>query len=280
MKITASSVIQNATDFISLPEIYTRINNKLDDENSSDIEIGALISIDTALTTKLLRLVNSSYFGLAVHISDVSHAVTMVGRKEVKSLLLGGAVKSLFNKPEDSAFLSDFWRHSVRTALFARILAKEIQIDESAEVLFTAGMLHDIGRLLLRSQLPEQQQQIDDLIQNESIAPITAEFRILGFDHTKLGSLLIRSWDLSDNLYVPVRYHHFPKEADSHIRSSELLALANMLAEYELEEDEDILGINPEVIEVCEQLRLPVSELPSIYQQVDDYMDMVLGLLQ
>ena len=115
MEVTVQTVIENAKDFAALPEVYSRINEKIDDENSSNVQIGALIAVDTALTSKLLRMVNSAYFGLASPVSDISSAVNLIGRWEVKSLLLGSAANRLFNRPEDLTYLRQFWKHSIRT---------------------------------------------------------------------------------------------------------------------------------------------------------------------
>ena len=225
MKITAQSVIENAKDFVALPEIYSRINEKIDDENSSDVQIGALIAVDPALTSKLLRMVNSAYFGLASPVAEISSAVGLIGRWEVKSLLLGSAIQNLFDRPDDITFLRQFWKHSVRTGLFARLISYKLQIGESPEVMFTAGMLHDIGRLLIRYQLSEEQQQIEHLIETESIPESAAELQILGFDHTDLGALLIRSWGVPENLSVLVRGHHLPSESGSLIAGCQFIGV-------------------------------------------------------
>lgn len=225
----ARDLIHDNVQLVSLPEICLRIQQLADNPHADMAEFGQLVIQDPALTTRLLKLVNSAYYGFPGRIDTVSRAVNLVGIAELRNLTLAMAAMEVFGGLENERFdMLGFWRHSVYTALVARFLAKRARILH-AERLFIAGLLHDVGRLLIESLLPEPAAMIlQRVIRGEDIC--TAERGELGYDHAEVGYELLRLWQLPKELCSAVACHHRPEVADEARLETTLVYIANHIA--------------------------------------------------
>ena len=206
-------LIRNDVDLPSLPIVYGQINETIKKPTSSAYDIGNVISKDAGLSARLLKIVNSTFYGFPSKIDTLSRAVTIVGTRQLSTLALGMNIINVFKDiPSDLIDMKSFWQHSIGCGIAARIIAgyKNIQ---NIERLFVAGLLHDIGRLILYSSIPIHARNAllkakyaDSLLHKE-------EHEIMGFDHTKIGGLLLKKWKLPISLENNVTYHHIPQES-------------------------------------------------------------------
>lgn len=239
---SVQELVRSVDGLVSLPEVCFLVNDLVNDPNSDIEQIGSVISQDPALTLRLLNLVNSPLYGFETKIETVSRAVMVIGLKELQNMVWATtAVETFSGLSANKVNMAGFWRHSIFTAILARILARECNVLHP-ERLFVAGLLHDIGRLVIYHRFPEQveetwsvekEHQLDDVV--------TAERLVLGFDHAELAAELLRHWKLSESLAVAVQYHHKPKETSEHALEVSIVHMANVMAHaLETGEEEEL----------------------------------------
>ncbi|MFN2309336.1 MAG: HDOD domain-containing protein [Gammaproteobacteria bacterium] len=222
-------LIHDHVQLLSLPEVCLRIQQLAMDPRADMNEFAHLVSQDPALTTRLLKLVNSAYYGFPGRVDTVSRAVNLVGISELRNLTLAMAAMEVFGGLENERFdMLEFWRHSVYCALVARFLATRARVLH-AERLFIAGLLHDVGRLLIFSLLPEQSASIQQRVAAGE-AVCAAEQAELGFDHAAVGGELLGLWQLPKALCQAVAFHHCPEAVEEARLEATLVFLANQIA--------------------------------------------------
>jgi putative nucleotidyltransferase with HDIG domain len=196
---------------------------------SSASHIAETVSRDTSLLSRLLKLVNSSFYGFPSKIETVSRAVAIIGTKELSTLALGISVVQYFNGiPPEFVDMKNFWKHSVACGVYARLLASE-KPGVSEERLFVAGLLHDLGKLVLYRRVPSLAREAMELSAEKRIPVCEAEREVLGFDHAQVGALLLKEWKIPVPLETAVRFHHSPSGIPSALEPS-LLNVADTLA--------------------------------------------------
>lgn len=229
---TCSSIdqlLKSQITFLSLPGIYTKIINCMEDPMSSSSDIAKVISIDIGLSAKLLRLVNSALYGFPSSIDTISRAVTVIGFNQLSTLALGISVITAFRDiSPQSIDMNGFWNHSLSVATLARSIGEHKGL--SGERLFTAGMLHDIGRLVMFQQMPFQMEQAINLSIISGKSLYEAEIEINGFDHSKVGGALFKLWNIPKELTDIVRYHHTPLMAKNSPEETDILHLSDTIA--------------------------------------------------
>jgi len=196
----AEDLVKGVVKLISLPEIYIRVSQALEDENHNAKQLGDIIGHDPALTARILRIVNSAYYSLATQVELVSRAVSVIGEDDLRNLVLATSAVDTFKRiPNQLVDIDLFWRHSVHTGIVARLLSKHCNILHG-ERLFVAGMLHDIGKLVLYFKEPELSQQVLLKAADTDGQLYNAEKEIIGFTHADVGAALIDAWKLSDTI--------------------------------------------------------------------------------
>lgn len=205
------AIIESDPKLTSLPDVFVRISEVLNDPNSTAQEAAGAIGKDTSLSAKLLQLVNSAFYGFPVKVDTLSRAVTIVGSRQITTLALGISVIGIFKDlPEGLVDMRSFWKHSIGCGIIASNLVSSVAGGAEIEVerLFVAGLLHDVGRLVLYRNLPRHAAHVLALARNERILLREAERTMLGFDHATLGGMLLRRWRFPENLERAVRHHH------------------------------------------------------------------------
>jgi putative nucleotidyltransferase with HDIG domain len=226
----AESLVADVAGLVSPPDICLKLAELVQREDCSVQDIGEVVIRDPNLTAKLLRLVNSPFYGMRGRIDTVSRAITVIGTRELYSLVLAiAAVRSFNGIPNTIVNMDTFWRHSIYTALLSRILAKRCRVLHP-ERLFVAGLLHDIGCLVLYARLPELARDLLLTAGGDEEALYAAETEVLGFSHAELGALLMRNWQLPGNLIDAVGHHHAPADATVGKTEAAIVHLANVLA--------------------------------------------------
>lgn len=201
----------------SLPRLYLDFLDETRKPNPSTGQLGEIIRRDISLCSKLLQLVNSAFFGLPRKIDNPEEALLHLGLQSVRALVLSIQVFSLFDQVKVKQFSLDaLWNHSWRVGNLARSLAHfEKAPDETAETAFTAGLLHDVGKLILVSGLPRRWQEALDEQRKQRIPLWQAERQVLGTTHAEIGAALLALWGLSDHLVEAVAFHHEPELSGS-----------------------------------------------------------------
>jgi putative nucleotidyltransferase with HDIG domain len=241
-------VISSIESLPSLPDVYFELREELGLETPSMHRIGEIISKDLGVSASLLKLVNSSFFGLPVRVSSPAQAVNLLGMDTVSYLVVTLRLFSVFDRPERLAGLrSSLWDHSFATAGLARVIAHLERVDQSVSGdCFIAGLVHDIGRLIVAANLKSEHEQIMDRIQaGETL--MEAEHAVLGTSHAEVGAYLLALWSLPERVVEAVQNHHLPSRS----RSSGFTPLtathvANVLEQASIPEEGSSNASDPE----------------------------------
>jgi HD-like signal output (HDOD) protein len=196
----------------SLPSLYLEISAELESEDASMEKIGQIISRDVGMTTKILQLVNSAFFGLNQRITSLSQAVKLLGLNTIKSLVLSVQVFGQFSSKAVKRFsLDTLMKHSLSTGLIAAAIARAAtQKTQMAEDAFLGGMLHDLGKLILAHNLPQCYQLVLDTAKAGNIPFYQAEQESYGVTHAEIGASLMLLWGMDDSIVEAVALHHDP----------------------------------------------------------------------
>lgn len=226
----ARSLIEDVSDLVSPPDVCVKVFELAESPEASAHQIGDVISRDPALTARLLKLVNSSYYNLSRKVDTVTRAVTIIGIRELYSLVLAvSAIKSFSSLPTALVNIDTFWRHGIFTGLIARDIARQCRILHP-ERLFVAGLLHDIGSLVLYTKKPEEMADLLLIADGDEGILHQAELDALGFTHADLGGALAHTWLLPDALQEAITYHHLPAYAQDARIETAIVHLAEALA--------------------------------------------------
>jgi len=255
----------------SLPSIFSQVQEVLNNPRSSAAYIGEVISKDTSLTAKLLKLANSAFYGYPQKIETLSRAVTIVGAKQLTSLALGISVIQLFKDLPETINMEAFWKHSLACGIIARLLAKQGNRNLNEERFFVAGLLHDLGRLFMLKNYPQQAQAALQAAVNGQELLVVAENRIWGFNHAMIAGELFRIWKFPTTLEMAVRYHHQPLKAQSPLEPG-LIHLADILAHSFALGNSGAWYIPPLEKEIWEMLALPENVLPVLAASTDSQL--------
>jgi putative nucleotidyltransferase with HDIG domain len=198
----------------SPPELYFRVVKALQNPDVSMEEIGSLVGEDAAMTAKLLQLANSAIFGLQLEVSNPSEAIVYLGMEMTKSLILLAHTYSYFDGLSPSEFSVDTLRkHSLAVGYYARdIVQMESEDREMAGLSFTAGLLHDVGKMLLAANLPKDFRGALKLARREKTCLWEAETKVFGANHAEIGACLLAIWGLPVPMVEAVALHHHPTQ--------------------------------------------------------------------
>lgn len=199
----------------SLPSLYFRIMDALASPDSSLEQIGDIIASDPSMTAKILQLVNSAFFGIARRISNPIEAVQFLGVGRVRSLVLSLHVFSCFEQAHLKNFSIDaVWKHSMSAATVAQKIARIQRADRGVvDEAYVAGMLHDIGKVMLAASLPDSYSKAVNLAAGEGVSLIDAEREVFGVTHAQVGAYLLGLWGLPITIVEAVAFHHDPAES-------------------------------------------------------------------
>ncbi|MBF0224566.1 MAG: HDOD domain-containing protein [Desulfobacterales bacterium] len=209
---TLRNFIKNMESIPSLPSIYSEINDALKSEDVSMQKIGKIIAKDVGMTAKMLHLVNSAFFGLRSPVSSPEKAVSILGLDIIKSLVLSIHIFSQFNKKKfKQNFFEWLWKHSMMTGAIAKSIAKHENKPLSIiDYSFTAGLLHDLGKLLLAVNRPDEYAEVIRLNKEENILAYKSEMSLIGVTHFDVGAYLLGFWGLPSPIVQAVALHHTP----------------------------------------------------------------------
>jgi putative nucleotidyltransferase with HDIG domain len=207
--ITIAQIIEDVKDLPTLPAVVMEILNCIDQENIDTHELANKVSHDIALTAKTLRYANSAYYSTMVKVTTIQQAISLLGLTTVRQLIVSAALTGCFPENNCPGFNhKHFWRHSNMVGIVARILARRLSVNQ--DVAFTAGLLHDLGTLVLVSYHSEQYAQVIVWQTDHQATQFQAERQVLGIDHAAVGEELARQWNFSDQMIHAIAGHHQP----------------------------------------------------------------------
>jgi len=211
MTVQLDEIIDKVEHLPVLPSTAVRVTEIATNPRGTIDDIVEVIRYDQNLTGRVLRLCNSSYFGMSRRIASLKEALAYLGAAPLLQLILGAVCSDVFQKPQPGYGLlrGTLWRHSSAVAFAGSCLARHVGMEKPM-VLFTAGVLHDIGKTILDGFLGDTYQQVVDLLSETSLTFHEAEKQILGYSHAEVGELIMRRWLLPEEIIVSARYHHEP----------------------------------------------------------------------
>jgi putative nucleotidyltransferase with HDIG domain len=231
--MTANELVAKVKNLPPVPNAALRLIGLLDTTDTSNDDVVQVIRCDNVLTAKLLRACNSPYFGFSDPVASVDQAVLVLGHQQILHIVLTLAFGSAMATPLPGSATdsNDLWHHSLTTAMAAEVVVNSgLDLNVEAPVAFTAGLLHDIGKLVMGQVLDAgQQSAILGHISLNGVPRVEAERAILGTDHAEVGAWLLKSWNLPEDIVEAVANHHRPV-LEPHPRLSVVAHLANCAA--------------------------------------------------
>ncbi len=227
-KDNLSRIMRQVKSFPGMPTTAAKLLPLLREPDSSIARIEDLIKYDPGLTANLLKLTNSAYFGLPSRISSVRQAILLLGRKRLLQLVTTMCMSGLMKKSVPGYDLPQggLWRHSVAVAVAADRLVQSLKITQADEV-FTAALLHDIGKMILGDYVQEDLKSIQEMAA-KGISFEVAEYMVLGTNHADIGARILKSWSMPEELVHAVAWHHDPDQCQENCRLSDLVHVANI----------------------------------------------------
>ena len=239
--------------------------------------VGEAIEKDPDLTSRLLRLGNSPFFGYTSRLTTVAEAISLIGIQRVQDLLTASSIIERFSGVEEEHVnMQSFWRHSLACGIAARVVAMELRLPKPDKY-FVAGLLHDVGRLVLLSQSPEAAQQVFALYKRERMLLREAEMKVLGFDHQQVGGALLRHWKYPVVLIGAVASHHHPTLAEVGRQEAAIVHFCDHLVNAMQIGCSGEQYAPPLNMKVWENLHLPLETLSLIVGAVDGQIEAVLA---
>ncbi|SHJ19193.1 HDIG domain-containing protein [Malonomonas rubra DSM 5091] len=273
------TLLRGKIELASLPDVYAQIVEVMNSPRSSASDLAEMVSKDTSLSSRMLKLVNSAFYGFPSRIDSIARAVTLIGTSELTTMALGISVVNAFKDiPSNLMSMEGFWRHSIACGVFARLLAGH-KVGVSSEQMFIGGLLHDIGRMVMLKQIPQAYAEVIKQARLGQEALVTAERRILGYDHTEVGGLLCQEWRFTKALEEMIRFHHLPG-AGRYGLGCCMIHLADILAKVHFvgQSECGCVMISPLQPRAWAALGISADVLPQIFSQAESQIEDVVTL--
>jgi HD-like signal output (HDOD) protein len=272
------NTLRDIRNLPTLPNVVMEILRLCDDPNSNTREIAALIENDPVLTTKVLKLVNSSYFGLSKELYSVNQALVLIGYNQMKNLILSTSMLQMFKKDTQVGSFSrrELWKHSIGVGIATRFLSKRYRV-ENPEQAFVAGLIHDVGKVIIDWFFHEHFVKIIDLVEQESCWIREAEQRVMKVTHEDIGSYLTTRWHLPDLFRETIAYHHEPSRAREHQSLAAIVQVAdNIIRQLKVGYggDPTIPSLNGSLEEILSVEETVDDLLPCVQEELDNSGDL------
>jgi putative nucleotidyltransferase with HDIG domain len=207
----------------TLPGIVIKLTKMAEDPDTTTEQMGNVISKDHILAAKLLKLVNSAFYGFPQRISSISSAIILLGFNVIKSLIISA---SIFEVMEDQDV--ELWEHSLGCAVACSVMATRLGISDPEEV-STAGLIHDIGKVAIKMELAGVYQVLRDTVEERQVSLYFAENELLGLNHSEVGGWLAKKWNLPGKLVEPIACHHDPRKAKTEQLASAVVHFGDII---------------------------------------------------
>ena len=268
--------IDSIRDLPTLPFIALEVNRMMEDVDVSISQVSQLIERDPPIAMKILKLVNSAFYGYRSKVSTLSRAIMLLGFNTVRNAILSLSIIKAFSAADDlEGFnMDDFWRHSVAVAVASKRLA-ELTRMEAPDNGFVGGLVHDIGKVILTQVFKDFFEKVWTISKTENISFHAAEKKVMPVDHAMIGSHLAKKWALPRDLVDVIRCHHLIREGVGNYQLLVIVHLANLIVNKNGEEMEIIVDIsasriNPEISKILMPYLTRVSEwYPNLMEEIE-----------
>lgn len=260
------SEIQRINEVVSFPPVVAEILQAMSDQNVTTTKVIALIESDQGLTAKILRVANSPFYGLRSDVTNTAQALRMLGLDEIGHLLLTCQMKSrlMSLNTQQQSRLEILWKHSVATASVSRLLANRFRLPTDGKE-YTAGLLHDMGKLVLIQYFPAQYAAIESLIITASKKDIDAEREMISIAHTEIGKQIGEKWRLPKDYLDVMQYHHRPASSSNYSLLASVVRLADLFCEqwgFGIAEQTEGFSIDTDCLGILAEFDLRFKNMP------------------
>ncbi len=207
-------ILATVDDLPPMPQTVIKAREIMDDPQAGFKELAELFEADQAIAAKILKLANSPYYGIAGGVSSIQKASVVLGQKTLRDLITLGGVSGLLGNQLVGYGLDvgDLWKHSLAAAFGARFIAQKVDVSLDNDA-FTAGLLHDCGKLILDKYIAERWQQFEDAMADGNTSFLEAEKKVLDLDHPEIASEVCKAWKIPKAISHAIRYHHHPSQS-------------------------------------------------------------------
>ena len=276
---TAISRITEQAELLSLPDIYIQLRNVLDDPDFAMAEVAVVISQDPSITLRLLHLVNSSFYSFTNKIETVGRAITLLGTEQIHDLVLATAVASAFKGISTEVMdMQTFWQNSITTAVFSRRLA-QLSGARDKERLFVAGLLHDIGHLVMYQAIPDLAERAIFQAKERKEPIHLTERRSIGFDYAEVGGILLKHWALPEVFRETTMCHTDPTMAEQFDVESALVHIGSKLSRAHQGEEHFNEGTLVVDAPVWQMTGLTIEDCASLHEDIEDDVRQVMDVV-
>lgn len=222
--------LSNVRNLPTLPMVANNVLQLTQNPESTAFEIAEAIAQDQTMASKVLRTANSAYYGFPKKITTIHYAIVVLGLNNIKNIVLSTAIMDRFPNPENgSAFdRAEFWKHSLLCGIICKKISEHMGL-KNLEEMFMCGLLHDFGKLILDSLFHEEFLKALLLAEKEEVTLMAAENKILGFNHSGVGGLVLKKWSFPPSIVKAVEFHHFPVENPGAFRTASIIHVADYL---------------------------------------------------
>jgi len=278
MPITAQSLVNNVSQLYSLPHFYSRLNEAIHDPFSELQDLANILSDDAVICARILKLANSAMYSFPSKIDTISRAITIIGTKQLGDLVLATGVIELFrNVPKEAVDMDSFWRHSIATGICARVIST-YQREDNVERFYLMGLLHDIGRLIMFIQIPEQINEHIQFCKKNNILLHIQEKQGFGFDHSDVGQLLLKSWNIPQSIEETVGNQHHPQACTKFSKEASVIHFSDVVANALQLGSSGESFVPPLNEQAWLSLKLKSSQIPSIIDHIEKQYDDVIEI--
>lgn len=279
--MNASSLVQGIVKLVSLPEVYYRIDAMIKDPYANLADMATLIGSDPGLSTRLLRIANSAMFSFPSHVDSINRAITIIGTKQLRDLVLATSVIDIFKGiPQEQIDMEAYWRHCIATGMTARAIATARR-EPNVEHYYVAGLLHDIGRLIMFMEIPHKSHKAMLACQETHEQLHIVEKETIGFNHAEVGGELAVVWDLPEALRESIAFHHTPGNAEQFPHDAAIVHVADIISNI-MAYGSGGERVVPQLETLAwQRVEVEANKLPEIMQQVENqYHDAVEFFLE
>lgn len=267
----------------SLPTVYMQLVDSANDPNSSSHDLVAIVSEDIGLSVRLMKLVNSAFFGYPSKVDSLTRAVAIIGIKQLQDFALATSIVDTFSHiPNDLVTMESFWKHSIACGVVARILAN-YRREFNVERAFVSGLLHDIGRLIMLMLIPDEAKKAFAIAQADNQLLYQVETQLLGFNHAAIGGELLKQWKLPEQIIAAVKYHHDPLAENKFKVDAALIHVADIVVSALTDSSSGERLVPPLNSKAWDILGLPVNIMDSLMvdfkEQYQESVDVILSTI-
>ncbi|MGY6277502.1 HDOD domain-containing protein [Methylomonas sp. MgM2] len=238
--LSVTDLLRGDIQLASPPTVYLELNKVVDDPTKTVHDAALVIESDAALAARLLKIVNSAFYGFSSKVDSIARAVTMIGHRELQNLVLATIIIERFSDlPGQSFSIHDFWAKNLRCALIAKEL--DVQLGKKySDAAFLCGLLHNIGQLVLYRRIPVLAREVDLLMQSqisEGVGEADIEQQVIGFDHFQVGAELCKLWKLPEVVIESILLHRYPDDTGPFAYIGNVVRTANYFSKMDVTAD-------------------------------------------